>query len=536
MQFLFKILCSCLIVLTLFSCKKETSWDVDAAIPIARSNLNISNFFGDTIFKADPTGLLHIAFSKDIVNYTMDSLVKLPDTTVKIEYIAVFNSFLAGNTTIFTNSAGTDKEIKFDVNNGVELSKAIVRTGGIKIEYFNSYTQPLNFNYDINSATLWGNIMHVNQTIGAGSISNPTKITKYYPLNGYSISMTGISLNKVNTLVQTYTISTDVTAVGDNLLAGEGLTVKISFVDIVPEYIQGYFGKQDLSFGPDSSAINFLGNFKPSNLMLTQSAINFRIINEFGVEMSSSFDNLKSIKTNPPNVVTLNAGSLLQSININRAGKTNNPSNPVFPWVQQININNTNSNLNPFLENLPNYFGYSVQAKINPLGNVSAGNDFAYFGHGLKVIADIDIPLALSANSFYLVNYANVDLTNLKELNNVNYCDLNLQARNNYPFDAKLQGYMLNDQNQIIDSLFMPSQNTVQSASTDINNNVLNYVDTKLTVSLGEDKVANLRLCKRIKFVIQLFLPNQPTPIKLKDSSYLDLVLSANVNYRARVK
>lgn len=535
MRFLTKIVFIIVTIFTFFSCKKETSWDVDAAFPIARSNLNISDFFGDTIFKADPTGLLHIAISKDILNYTMDSLVKLPDTTVSISYVSPFTSFLAANTTIFTNNSSTDKEITFDISNGVELSKAIVRKGMLKIEYFNSYTQPLNFNYDINSATLWGNILHVNQTIGGGSISNPNTITKYYPLDGYTIAMTGLSLNKVNTLVQTYTISTDVTAVGDQLQIGQGLMVKLSFVDIIPDYVQGYFGKQNLSFGPDSSAINFLSNFKPSNLLLTQSSINFRIINEFGIEMSSSINNLRSIKTTPANIVTLNAGNLLQSINVNRAGKTNNPSNPVFPWVQQININNTNSNLNPFLENLPNYFGYSVQAKLNPLGNISAGNDFAYFGHGLKVIADIDIPLALSANSFYLVNYAKVDLSNLTQLNNVNSCDLFLQATNNFPFDAKLQGYLINDQNQIIDSLFSPTQNTIQSAITDINNNVLNSVDSKITSNLGVDKIANLKRCKQIKFVIQLFLPNQPTPIKLKDSNYLDLILSANVNYKARI-
>lgn len=535
MRFLIKIGLLLTVLSTLFSCKKETSWDLDAAIPIAQSNLNINNFFGDTIFKADPSGLLHIAFSKDILNYTMDNLVKLPDTTVAISYVSFFSSYLAPNTVIYTNSASTDKEITFNVSNGVELSKAIVRKGMLKIEYSNTYTQPLNFNYDINSATLWGNVLHVNQTIGAGSIANPSTIIKYYPLDGYTIAMTGLSLNKVNTLVQTYTISTDVSAVGDQLQVGQGLNVKLSFVDIIPEYIQGYFGKQDLSFGPDSSAINFLNNFKPSNLLLTQSSINFRIINEFGIEMSSSINNLRSIKTSPANVVALNAGNMLQSININRAGKTNNPSNPVFPWVQQININNTNSNLNPFLENLPNYFGYSVKAKLNPLGNISAGNDFAYYGHGLKVIADIDIPLAISANSFYLVNYAKVDLSHLKELNNVNYCDLFLQARNNYPFDAQLQGYMINDQNQIIDSIFMPGQNTIKQAVTDINNNVLNYVDTKLTASIGVDKVANLKSCKKIKFVIQLFLPNQPTPIKLKEDSYLNLLLSANVNYKARV-
>jgi hypothetical protein len=53
-------------------------------------------------------------------------------------------------------------------------------------------------------------------------------------------------------------------------------------------------------------------------------------------------------------------------------------------------------------------------------------------------------------------------------------------ARNNYPFKAQVQGYMLNDLNQIIDSLFVPGQNIIESAITDGNNVVLNYIDSKL--------------------------------------------------------
>jgi hypothetical protein len=33
-----------------------------------------------------------------------------------------------------------------------------------------------------------------------------------------------------------------------------------------------------------------------------------------------------------------------------------------------------------------------------------------------------------------------------------------------------------------------------------------------------------------------MYLPNQPTPIKIMGDSYLDLILSANVNYSAKVK
>ncbi|MES2131270.1 MAG: hypothetical protein V4506_02915 [Bacteroidota bacterium] len=535
MRILFKVLLPAVFLLLAGSCKKEkTSWDIDAAFPIAQSHLNISNFFGDTIFKADPTGLLHIAFSKDIINFTMDSLVKLPDTTVTIGFTSPFVSQLNPGTPIFSNNASTDREITFQISNGVELNKAIIKKGFLKVEYFNSYGQPLNFNYEINSANLWGNILHINQTIGGGSVSNPATLTQTYALDDYTINLTGLTNTKVNTLVQTYTISTDASGSADALQVGQGLSVKLSFVKVVPAYVQGYFGQQDLSFGPDSSLVGLLENFKPSNFALTQSAINFRIINEFGIELSSSINALRSIKTNPANVVTLNAGNLLQSININRAGKTNNASNPVFPWVKQIDINSSNSNLNSFLENLPNYLGYSINAKLNPLGNVSAGNDFAYYGHGLKVIADVDIPFALSADYFNLINYAKMDITQISQLNNVNSCDIILKARNNYPFTVKIQGYMLNDQMQTVDSLFNWTNNTIQSAVTNNLNTVLNYTDTKLVSTFDREKVQHLIQCKQIKFVTYLYLPNQPTPIKVTDSSYLDLVLSANVDYNVK--
>lgn len=529
-------LLSCLLAIIvsamLFSCKKDTSWDVDAAIPIAQSKLNMSNFFGDSIFSSDPAGTLHINFSKELLNFTMDSLVKLPDTTVNVGYTSFFTASLSPGQLIFSNNISNDKEITFDVTNSVELNRAIIKKGTLKVEYNNTYTQPLYFDYYINSATLWGNPLHVTQLVPA----NTSGFVKYYALDGYNISLTGLSQNKVNTLVQTYTISTDPSGQPDQLQPGQGLNIKLSFADVVPEYVQGYFGQQNLTFGPDSSAIGLLGNFTADNLVLSQAAFNFRIINEFGIEMTSSINSVKSIKTNPLNIVSLNSGNLLQSINVNRASKTNNPSNPVFPWIKQININSGNSNLNPFIENLPNYLGYSLNATINPLGNISAGNDFAYYGRGLKVYADIDIPLALSANYFSLVSYSKVDLTQLRELDNVNHCEIILNARNNYPFRTTLQGYMLDEQGQVIDSLFIPGQNYIEQAVTDINNVVLHYTDSKLIAAFDHLKIENLKKCKQIKFVTFLYLPNQPTPISIKEDSYLDLVISANINYNVRIK
>lgn len=522
---------------SLISCKRETSWDVDAALPIAKSHLNISNFFGDTIFKADQNHLLHLAFTKNILNFTIDSLVKLPDTTVSIGFTSPFNSQLNPGNLIYTNNSvgSTDKEITFDVSNGVELNKAIIKKGVLKVEYFNSYSQPLVFNYNINSATYLGSIFKINQTISGGTVSNPSTLVKYYTLDNLTLNLTGLTNTKVNTLVQTYTISTDPSGQPAELVTGEGLNIKLTFIDVVPEYVQGYFGSQNFSFGPDSSLIGIMGNLNVSNFSLTQASINFNIINEFGVELSSSINSLKSIKSNPYSIVSLNAGNLLQSINVNRASQTNNASNPVFPWVKQIPINTGNSNINDFIENVPDYLGFAVTAKLNPLGNISGANDFAYYGRGLKVDAEVDIPLEISADYFKLVSLSKTDLSSIEELENVNSCDIIIQAKNNYAFSAILQAYLLNEQGVIIDSVFT-SNNEILPAYTDANNYVLNFRESKLVSSFDKLKIEKLKQCKQIQFVSVFKLPNQPTTIKIEDSNYLDLKLSAQVNYRVKTR
>jgi hypothetical protein len=52
----------------------------------------------------------------------------------------------------------------------------------------------------------------------------------------------------------------------------------------------------------------------------------------------------------------------------------------------------------------------------------------------------------------------------------------------------------------------------------------------------NKTKITNLSQCKQIKFVSYLFLPNQPTPIKINEDSYLDLVVHAYLNYNASSK
>jgi hypothetical protein len=534
MRFIHKISFFVLVFVVFISCRKsfETDWDVDIEAPIARSNLNIKNFFSDTLFQSDPTGLLHLAFSKKIAGFQLDSLVQLPDTVLDYQFTMPIGAaiYMAPGNSI--PGFPQTQDIKFNINNGVELRTATINTGHLKMVYSNTYTQPLVFNLVLPYTTKYGMPFTINETIDPGTNNN----TKYYDISGYEVKLTGSTLNKINTLVQTVDVKVPATAQADSIRGGQGVKANISYTELVPYYVEGYFGEQDIDLPYDSVSLNISNNIQVSNFQLNSAFINFKIVNEFGVDINAQLNNINSLNSTNNTSVTLNASGL-SNININRAGKTTNFSNPVFPSVKTISVNTTNSNLKPFLENLPDYLTYQGKITVNPLGNVSASNDFAFLNTGISIYADVDMPLEIRANYFKLISNSTIDLTSVKQIDNINYGELIIQCNNGFPFDAVLQGYILDDQKQVIDSLFTVPGNTIQRGNVDpLTNLVLSPVFTRVTIPLNHDKLQNLKRCKSLKFVSQFNLPPQPPDIKLLDSYNLDLVLSLDVNYKAKKK
>lgn len=522
------------LVLLTVSCRKsfETSWDVDIAAPIARSSLNIKNFFSDTLFQSDPSGLLHLAFSKKIAGFQLDSLIELPDTALNYAF------FMAPNTNFFiapgSNIPGfpQTQEINFNISNGAELRTAIINDGKLKVDYTNTYTQPLVFDMILPGTTKYGIPFKIHEVISPGF----NNMTRYYDVSGYTVKMGGLSGNKINTIVQTISVSVSPDAQPDTIRGGQGVSTNISYSKLIPYYVEGYFGQQNIDLAYDSVALNISNNLQASNFQISSAYINFKIVNEFGVDINAQLSNIKSVNSNSNTSVTLNASGL-SNLNINKAGKTNNFSNPVFPSVKTISVNTTNSNLKPFLENLPDYLTYQGKISINPFGNISGSNDFAFLNTGINIYADVDMPLQIRTDFFKLISTTAIDLSEVEQMDNINYGSINIQATNGFPFEAVLQGYLLNEQNQIIDSLFIIPNNVIKRGTIDANYIVTSSIYTKIEVPLDDKKLENLKLARFIKFVSQFNMPTpQPPDIKIMNYYNLDLILSLDVNYRARKK
>ena len=61
-------------------------------------------------------------------------------------------------------------------------------------------------------------------------------------------------------------------------------------------------------------------------------------------------------------------------------------------------------------------------------GNISASNDFAFLNTGISIYVDVDMPLQIRADYFKLVSNSTIDLTAVKQIDDINYGDIVLQC------------------------------------------------------------------------------------------------------------
>ncbi len=507
------------------SCKKNnlSYWDVDLAFPIARGTMNIKNFFGDSLFQSDNSHVLHFKFSNKVGDIKIDSLVKLKDTTINYSFVAFFTATVNPNTMLFYKT----EEVDFQIPNDARIKYGILREGTLKVKYINTCRQPLLFQYELTSAQKNNTPFYITEIIPPGT----TPTIKYYNFNSYDLNLTGQYGNKFNTIVHSFTVYTAPNAQADSIKFGQGIQAEISYEDIIPEYIEGYFGQQDIVIPYDSAVIGLSKTLEASNFQINSASINFQIINDFGVDIQGKLDTVSSINTTNNNVVFLNAPAL-NNISINRATKTGNWTSPVNSTTANVSINSNNSNLKPFIENLPNYLGYKGKIKINPMGNVSGTNDFAYYNTGIRIFTDIDVPLIFSANYFKLQDYLDIDFQNVAQLNNLNEGKVIFNISNHYPFKAKLQAYLLDENNTLLDSLLLQTNNSIEMAYTNSNNDVIAPKNSILTAYMNKTTIEHLKKSKRIKLIAYMYLPPSPPDIVIYDNYYIDVIITADINYR----
>lgn len=467
---------------TMNACKKRdaVSWDSDLLLPLMHSSLDVWDLFGDTNVVHNDDQSLSIAVEEKVDMLDPDRVIEVYDTLAKdIFNIPLYLTFAPGQ-----QLTQRQTSVTMDLDD-MELDFARARVASLKFYVTNTVKQPLRVKYELLSSDKDGKHYEVFEDIPPATNAGPSYTVKTIHLDGYNMDMTGDG-TQVNTVESKTTVW--IHPDGDTVLITPADTIIIvsTFDELNVDYAHGYFG-QKTYYGNGSSSIKAFSNFKAGSFDLDKATARFKIKNFAGMDMQMKLNKLSTFNNETATEILLNHPVIGQIINVSRATESGSTIDEVNPTSTVINIEN--SNLDKMIELQPDSLRFDIAAEINPMGNVSAGNDFMHFNKTVEAIIELNVPLNFSANGLRIEDNSKLTFDTEKKIKSG---ELLVYLTNRLPFDLDIQFYVLDENEQIIDSLFSGST-LIPSASTDAQGIVDLASKTILRVPLTEKRIETLR-------------------------------------------
>jgi len=430
----------------------------------------------------------------------------------------------------------------------IQLSKVIVKEGYIEIEVYNTLQESMHFDYKIPSATLNGIPLEIFGTVPAAQNGIASHYSLQQNLAGYNINMKGIGpfeqtqgdlngngiidADTVNSIYHKIVAGIDSSGNLIPISLNDSIYIHAKFVDVKPEYALGYLGKKTIS---QSSEINFniLNNISADNIHFDDIKVSLSIYNKAGINADIKINNISSINSKTNNEIHLVSSQLTNPFNITKPNDPNSIYTDVIPTINNLNLNNTNSNVNELISNLPDKFKYSIDILTNPNSNpplLGTGTDFIYYGDEISASLNVEVPLSFIAGNLNLSDTVDFQLSS-DDIKNINNGKLILYSYNKFPLDANIQLFLLDENFQLIDSLLSGDSKILAADINSITGLCEIPKLSKISIDISNGLLQKLVRTKKIKIIAKFNTIPQNQHIKIYSSYTIEFKLVSDFNY-----
>ena len=512
--------------LALSGCHKDPrgpQWDVDAVAPLVHTTFTIADLVADSLLSTDADGGLTLVYNSELFALRLDTVLQAPDTTLSYPYaMPITGNIPAG----FAFPANNDVT-RFDLED-LELRALRIRSGTLALDIRNENNCVIIGSFALPGATTsQGAPFSIQRSIPAGSTSVPGTVTEVTDLSGYAFDLRGPGFNEVNTLATQLSYQVDPNGPANvSIVAGDSLVALVSYTDIVPAYARGYFGNRLIDIGAESTELDLFGSITSGTLDLDEVTSTLTVTNGIGVDVQVDLDYLKAINSRTNVTVDLMHPIITGPINLNRAI---DDGNAPIPSGYSTVLDGSNSNIDLFLENLPDSIAYAGRIRVNPLGDISNGNDFLYYESELKANLQVNVPLRLIATGLTLQQTTRLDLPGSPDGHAIQSGVLHLFATNGFPFSAAIVLEILNDADQVVGTI--PVQGSVASGILGANDLVTASVNSQLDALVSADLMDLLYSAGRLRISTVFNTADQSQHLQLLDSYRMELQVTVEANY-----
>lgn len=507
------------------ACRKDAArpqWDVDITAPLVKTSLTIGDLIPDSILSSDAGGNISILYTFELFSLALDTVLTAPDTSFRYTYALPFAGpvQLQPGTTINASNEVTE----FDLQD-LQLTQLIIRSGQLEMVATNMINGPVTGDFTLPAATLAGTPFHMQLMAAPGTPSSPSTTTASRALDGYAFDLRGPDLNTVNAMASAlnYTIAPGGAPV--TITDQDSLLAVVAYHGIIPQYASGSFGTHDIPVDPATTDLDLFSSVS-GTLDLDQVSARLRITNGIGVDARANIHYIRSENSTSGQSVDLTGSITAGPVNIDRAldlGHTFQAAQNVF------DLNEGNSNIDLFLENLPDRIGYAMDLTINPLGDVSNGHDFLYYESRLNAALEVDIPLRLIANDLTLRKLLAVDLPGTADAHALQSGTLHLFAENGFPFSAHVELAVTGPDGQVITVL--PTGGTVLAGTLGPNGLVAGSTSSRLDFQVDPELMSVIHQTGTLQITAVFNTADQGQHVQILDSYRMDLQLTMDANY-----
>lgn len=512
-------------VLLLASCRKENSkpqWDVDLLVPLVKTTLTIRDLVPDSLLEADADGALTLVYRDELFGVDLDTLLDVPDTSITYSYVLPFGSLaLPAGSSLPPINEVTD----FDVDD-VQLRYLELREGTLTMTLFNMITSGIIGTFNLPGGSYMGSMVSLQQYVDAGTPLSPSSATVVRDLSFHQFDLTGPTYDAVNTLATELLLQLDPAGSGATVTNEDSVIAIATYGGLRPQYARGYFGQRIVHVGPEVNDFALFDPIIAGSIDLDQVTLTMTVTNGVGIDARVMIDHFTGENTNTGALVDLEHAIIPGPINLNRAVDL---GGSFQPSAYETVLTNANSNVDLLLEAMPDRLEFEMDLEVNPLGDVSNGNDFLYWDSKLSAEAELRIPLNVIATGLTLQQTVTPDLPGSSEGHGLQHGELMLFATNGFPLDAMLLLDIVDDADNVLSTL--PVEGAIAAGILGPDLLVHTRVESELSTYLDDAQVDLLYTGGSLRITTVFNTADQTQHLQLLDSYAMDLQITAEGNY-----
>ncbi len=500
-----------LVAVFALQCRNDsTQWSPELAFPIAFGELSLEDFIDSE--NLDSAGeVLFISIQETLTPVNLDDLLDLGDTIIE----QVYTPDLGIGPISFANSVdifSIDEEFTFNLEDA-ELNFAKITSGIINFSFESNADGYLDLTFLLPGISLEGESLSIIAQTEPASDSNLFESSFSVDVSGYEMNLTGIDGTDRNTIYGELAVATSAAPnYTAQIFGSDQITVNIQLQDIVFDEVRGFFGELDQELNEEIE-LDF-PSYTSGSVGLEDINLGLEIKNYLGVDAIINLESLTAINSIESNSLDLDHSIVTEEINFTRAFET---ANYVIPDVELLEFNNLNSNLADFVSITPDQININALIEINPLGDITGGNDFYLRDYPLEIDVDLQVPLCAAVDTLILTDTLEINIDDVNQISNVL---LKLNYENSFELGGELE-------------LLFPNANepfgTLQISPAPSETESVNEVSE---LELDNDALENLKTSDFIVVQAKILTENSGF-VKIQSDQKIDILLTAEARYEA---